>query len=201
MEILGKIDWLSPAPTEYPVDSGEFNIGIKVKGEFYNLYKPIAKLNKMLEMLKIGYAVRLQVEGGKIQDIEVTSDKVEPKSDGKSNGNWADEMNNFEDLLADAHKKYKDKLEIVTEVIKDGNGNPMIDLEKKFAFFKATVIIDGKRFVGHGDATQENVTSNLIQPHFIRMAETRAIVRALRFATNNAKVSVEETTEVPKKSK
>ena len=39
----------------------------------------------------------------------------------------------------------------------------------------------------------------MIKPHFIRMAETRAIARALRWATNNAKVAEEETTETKKK--
>jgi len=37
----------------------------------------------------------------------------------------------------------------------------------------------------------------MIKPHFMRMAETRAIARALRWATNNAKVAVEETEEKP----
>ena len=34
-----------------------------------------------------------------------------------------------------------------------------------------------------------------VEKHWVRMAETRAIVRALRWATNNAAVAVEETEE------
>jgi hypothetical protein len=50
--------------------------------------------------------------------------------------------------------------------------------------FKATVtLLDGSVFVGHGDASKENV-GTMIGPHRIRMAETRAVARALRFATN-----------------
>ncbi len=80
-------------------------------------------------------------------------------------------------------------MSIKTEVIKDENGKPLINLKEKFAVFKATVIVsDGslqQEFQGHGDATSENVTGEFIKPHFIRMAETRSICRALRWYTNN----------------
>ena len=51
----------------------------------------------------------------------------------------------------------------------------------------------GKVFQAHGDATSDNIKGEMIKPHFIRMAETRAIGRAFRWATNNAKVSDVET--------
>lgn len=195
MEIIGKIEWMPPAPTEFPKNSGEFNIGIKVKGEFYNLHKSIEKLNKMLKMLKVGYEVKLDVEGNKIQNIEVTNDKV---TEPEKKGNWTDDMTNFKELLDDAHTKFKGGFEIRTDMLS-------VDYEKNRAMFKAMVVIpqfeinaeDGKTnrinmvFTGHGDA--EGIESKMIKPHFIRMAETRAIARALRFATNNAKVSEEET--------
>jgi len=41
---------------------------------------------------------------------------------------------------------------------------------------------DGKTFSGYGDASPNNV-NKMIVPHIIRMAETRAIGRALRFLT------------------
>ena len=69
----------------------------------------------------------------------------------------------------------------------------MIDVEKKFALFKAIVTLNGMTFTGHGDATSDNIDNAAIGKHFIRMAETRAIVRALRFATNDARCAVEET--------
>lgn len=73
-------------------------------------------------------------------------------------------------------------------------------MEKKWAVVKASVtifIIDGEdsrkaTFEGHGDATQENIKGDIIKPHFLRMAETRAIARALRWATNNATTADEE---------
>lgn len=46
-------------------------------------------------------------------------------------------------------------------------------------------------FEGIGDASKENVGGNIL-PHRIRMAETRAINRALRFATNIGMCSVDE---------
>ena len=115
----------------------------------------------------------------------------------KEEGNWADDMTNFEDLLNAAHKKFKDRMNIKTELIS-------MDYESKQALFSACVSLEDweknednmlerriRVFTGHGDA--EGITNDKIQPHFIRMAETRAIARALRFATNNAKVAVEET--------
>ena len=106
---------------------------------------------------------------------------------------WEDEMVTFEDLLTAAHKKAKDlglDLNILTSAVKDKEGTPMIIVKEQFAFFKGRVVLskDGKevsRYEGHGDATDQNVTGEFIKPHFIRMAETRAIVRALRWYTNN----------------
>jgi len=164
------------------------------EGKWYNVQGESEQLEAMVkDVVAKGNIIEFQYNNGIVGSLKLVEKAPEKKSE-----NWADEMNNFEDLLADAHEKYKDKLEIRTEVMRDAEGNAMIDLEKKFAFFKCEVIVDGKTFMGHGDATKENVTSNLIQPHFIRMAETRSIVRALRFATNNAKVAVEETDDVPK---
>lgn len=53
---------------------------------------------------------------------------------------------------------------------------------------------NGRIFCAHGDATEENV-GKMIAPHMIRMAETRAVNRALRFATNTSYCSVEELGE------
>ena len=101
----------------------------------------------------------------------------------KTNNKFEDDMVKFEDLLTQAHKK-KESFSIKTKML-------AVDLEKKYALFKAQVIveIDPEHcivFEGHGDATNENVTGDHIKKHFIRMAETRAIVRALRWYTNNA---------------
>jgi len=101
----------------------------------------------------------------------------------------------FKELLNKAHEEFGDKMSIDTKIVADGEGNPMIDFEKKRAVAFAEVVIkDGdeiRRFSGHGDATKEN-TTDTTRDSFIRMAETRAIVRALRFSTNIARTAQEE---------
>lgn len=74
-----------------------------------------------------------------------------------------------------------------------------IDYEKKLAVFKTTVTFkDGSKFSAHGDAfvgnegkDKGNLTA-MITPHWIRMGESRAIARCLRFATNEGRVAKEE---------
>ena len=99
------------------------------------------------------------------------------------------DMLNLKSLLAAAHKqKFKG---FRTEILK-------IDLEKKYALAKC--IAKDKNdaiFEAHGDTTKENLknSTDKIKEAYIRMAETRAICRALRFLTNNAEVAQEETDE------
>lgn len=176
--IQGKIDWIADGPNEYPAGSGKLNLNMKIKGNFYNRDGEKEELESLRKKLNKGYEIKLLIDGNKIQSIEVISDKVE-----KSEGKWEDDMVTFEVLLTKAHEK-KESFSIQTEMLS-------VDLEKKYALFKAIVIIRNKeeneirRFEGHGDATSENVKGDFIKPHFIRMAETRAIVRALRWYTNN----------------
>jgi len=94
----------------------------------------------------------------------------------------------FETLLKEAHKKFKDRLNITTEFIETG-------LEKTI-LFKATITIkgNGKKeqvFTAYGDATDENVNI-MVRPHKIRVAETRAVVRACRFALGVGMTAKEE---------
>ena len=150
------------------------------------------------EFVKLGEA-DITIKEGRVTfvamlDEMADQDSKEKKSTAKKPGEkkWEDDIVSFEDLLTAAHAKAKIdgfSLSIKTEVIKDENGKPLINLKEKFAVFKATVIVsDGslkQEFQGHGDATSDNVTGDYIKPHFIRMAETRAICRALRWYTNN----------------
>ncbi len=124
------------------------------------------------------------VKGNKVEfELEMgipTNFKVLEKA--KKSGKWEDDMVTFEDLLTKAHS-LKVPFSIKTKMLE-------IDVEKKFALFKARVIVNPETiikrvFEGHGDATSDNVKGDHIKPHFIRMAETRAIVRALRWYTNN----------------
>ena len=119
---------------------------------------------------------------------EIKEEEIKKKSEKK--GNWSEDMVKLEELLAAAHTKFP-KLSITTEKIE-------IDLKQKYALFKAKAYSDrneltGQVFEAHGDATNENIELDKVKLHFIRMAESRAIVRALRLLTNNAKVAEEET--------
>jgi hypothetical protein len=57
--------------------------------------------------------------------------------------------------------------------------------------FKAMVVGTAGLFTAHGDADESNVNS-MIAKHKIRMAETRAIARALRLYNNIGMTSIEE---------
>jgi len=121
-----------------------------------------------------------------------------------------DDMISFEDLLDKAYTKFTDRFSIETKMIR-------VDFEKKHALCHAIINIFANeeqtkkyvlgeaseesrtpvrlkiaQFEAYGDATQENC-GDLVKKHWIRMAETRAIARALRWATNNAKTAKEET--------
>jgi len=85
-----------------------------------------------------------------------------------------------EGLLAMFHEN--NGKEIVTELLSYENG---------VAVFKATATGDRGTFTGHGDADDNNVNRNII-PHKLRMAETRAVNRALRFYNNIGMCSVDE---------
>jgi len=136
------------------------------------------------EFVKVG-AAELTIKDGKVAfcSMKKAEKPAEKKTETKKqSGKWEDDMVTFEDLLTKAHE-LKKNFSISTEML-------AVDLEKKYALFKAVVSVhaDGysEHFEGHGDATIENVTGEFIKPHFIRMAETRAIVRALRWYTNNS---------------
>lgn len=188
------------APREF---NGEMQIGFTLEAEpkkWYNISgeeEVLAELTNTI--IKRGNEIEFEYDA---KTREVGDLKIIKQAEKKSeSGSWEDDIVNFETLLNDAHAKFEDLLSIETQMIQ-------IDLEKKYALFKATVTIDNKdnldyhnKFEAHGDATEENVTGDFIKPHFIRMAETRAIVRALRWATNNAACAEEEKSDNPPKKK
>ena len=92
----------------------------------------------------------------------------------------------FKTLLDKAHKQYG-LAGVETEILQfpcAENGN--------MAIFRATVKnSDGATFSAHGDADPKNTTST-IAPHLLRMAETRAIARALRWLTNSGETAIVE---------
>ena len=89
----------------------------------------------------------------------------------------------FKTLLDKGHKQYR-LAGVETEILQfpcAENG--------MMAIFRATVKNeDGHTFSGHGDADPNN-TTKAIAPHLLRMAETRAIARALRWLTNSGETA------------
>lgn len=98
---------------------------------------------------------------------------------------------NLDWVLSKAHKEGVKSLE--TELLQyPTEGNSWC------AIFRARVELkSGSVYTGHGDATPKNVGKNIVK-HLIRMAETRAIGRALRFAVN-APTLIEELAEEDKR--
>ena len=187
----GKIEAVTQ-PKEW---EGRLQIGFKIENTWYNVQGTEEDLKVVQEFVKKGNVISFDYDSGTkgVSDIKVISE-------GKESNGWVDDIVNFETLLTAAHNK-KELFSIKTEML-------AIDLENKYALFKARIIvsngeiIDNERtfqvFEAHGDATSENITGDFIKPHFIRMAETRAIVRALRWYTNSA-VAEEEKGDKKKK--
>ena len=169
--------------------------GIQSQDEiWYNAIDEIKKsMESQLSQLNKGDTIEMTAD---FQQRRYTQIVIKKKAEKKSGNGWQDDMTKFKDLLNDAHNKFP-KLSIETEKIE-------IDLKQKYALFKATIYVEnkvqiggvsnsGQSFQAHGDSTADNIDSDKVKVHFIRMAETRSIVRALRLLTNNAKVAVEET--------
>lgn len=94
----------------------------------------------------------------------------------------------FEGLLDLAHQEGLNLIE--TELVQ-----PPSQENGQTAIAHAKVRTDRGSFTGIGDASPGNVKEHIV-PHLIRMAETRAIVRALRWATNVGQAAVEELGEI-----
>ena len=118
----------------------------------------------------------------KLEIIEAKVQETQGTYNNQKSNSFQDDIVPFEELL---NKAYPELVKIETELLH-------ADFQNKLAYFKAIVTTKKGVFIAHGDATQENCQSSMIKPHFFRMAETRAVARALRFATNTAKVSEEE---------
>ncbi|MCF7861171.1 hypothetical protein K9M79_02910 [Candidatus Woesearchaeota archaeon] len=183
---MGKVEGKIKCATQIKEFNGKKSIGFQVEGkaDWLNIYGEEEALNECMKVVKKGNVISFDVDDH--NDVANVTLIEEAKQEEHH-----DDMNNFEDLLDKAHEEGK-LMEIRTELI-DHN------FEQKYALVKATVITASKddptapirTFEAHGDATQEN-TGDMIKKHYIRMAETRAISRALRWATNNAKVATEE---------
>lgn len=92
----------------------------------------------------------------------------------------------FKDILKIAHERGLQGIE--TEILKAPTENDPL------AIARAVVFFEGRKFSAHGDASPANV-GRAIAPHVIRMAETRAVARALRFALGVGEAALEELGE------
>jgi len=95
----------------------------------------------------------------------------------------------FVGLLNEAHEQGLKSIE--TELLK------LPTKEDPVAVVRATVTTEKGAFTGHGDAAPNSVNSRII-PAIIRMAETRAVGRAMRWATNIGITMYEELAEEEK---
>lgn len=90
----------------------------------------------------------------------------------------------FRDLLHQAHQEGLSLLS--TKLIQIPT-----EANQWTSIVQATVQTQKGTFQGFGDASPGNVSPE-VSPHYIRMAETRALARALRFATNVGMTALEE---------
>ena len=141
--------------------------------------EPEALQGLMDTIIQKGNIIEFDYENGLATKFTLKEKSPEKES-------FTEDMTTFEDLLNDAHEKFEGNFSVKTEMIEN-------DWEKQRAIFKATVEVQGVGiFEAYGDATQDNC-GDMVKKHYIRMAETRGICRALRWATNNAKAAEEET--------
>lgn len=101
-------------------------------------------------------------------------------------GNVVDEIDAiaFKGLLSKAHEEgLRQTKTTLVQIPSEANRNT--------AIVHATVRTRRGTFTGIGDANPQNVNRR-IAPHVVRMAETRALARALRVAVNVGEVSLEE---------
>lgn len=170
----GTIEAVAKEPSDW--NGQGMQIGFKMNDSWFNVCGKECELLELKKtLLKKGNEIEFESDGKKAENLVLIKESA--------NGSWTEDIVNFETLLHDAHIKGLD--EIKTECL-------TVDLEKKYALFKC--IVHGKKgfFEAHGDATIENVGSEFIKPHFIRLAETRSICRALRWYGDNAAVAEEE---------
>ena len=181
---------------------GKIQVGFVLREKPNKWYNVLAEKEETLNELKKNILVKKNEISFEYSEDTKKVSGLTLENKTKEPNKQEEEMTTFEDLLSRAHEQFGEKMHIRTELLRDAAGEPMLEPEKKYCVFKAQVYIkrsdkNTQVFEAHGDSTAENI-GKMVENHFIRMAETRAIVRALRFATNNAKVSKEEMGEVNK---
>jgi len=105
----------------------------------------------------------------------------------------------FEQLLEEAHKKFKNLSIKTTVMVSDeSDGKKLQELLDKGFVVRAIVKTEKGIYTAYGYATPEN-TTKIVKDALLRMAETRAVARALRFATGIGKTLKEDLIEPSEK--
>jgi len=127
-----------------------------------------------LEGIKTGYEVEVNyTEDKNFTNIQILNDSIATNTP-QTQKNWKEGMVRFSDLLERFRKDYKN-YSVRTGIIE-------FSMEKEYAVVKAT-ISNGETILqdAFGDCTKENAQNSNTAKHFIRIAESRAIARAIRF--------------------
>jgi hypothetical protein len=174
------------------------NTGLKSSedGKWYNYGgKDKEAVNEVIAQIHRGDTVGLALVDGKFTELVVlsrasSSNKSAPVAN--SSRQLGDDYETYQDLLVRLKEETAGRYSIETKALE-------IDSKEKRAIFQAHVkgefgVVTRQKLVadkivgiqepnarwatGHGDCDQEN--GGVVRSHYIRMAETRAVARALR---------------------
>ncbi len=166
---------------------------------WYNPDSESPELKQIVLSVKRGSTVELQVDDQRnFYDIKVIEHGVDNNNYQKSNSSVSDDH-----IVMLQGKKFITHAGLLDKAHKiglKGISTEMVSSDGGFFVFKATVYIDNKGgnaklFSAYGDAGPDSVGRNIL-PHALRMAETRAVNRALRFATNIGMTSTDEMNDM-----
>ena len=171
--ISGRIEAVS-SPRDFYGD-GRLIVGVKIAGTWINLLQDVYE--KFQQQLQKGNNVTIEYRNdGTIVSIKTNEMKSEKPDEPRVR---------FNDLLQKARPNITS---ITTDLV-------AYDMEKRWAIVQATITTkDGEEFQAYGDSTQQN-TGKFTSDAFIRMAETRAIARALRWMLAEGTVAEEVSEE------
>ena len=173
------------------------NVSFKTEDEKWYNYVGDAKteMRDLLTGVDRGCTIDVGVpEGliGKYDSIKLVSGPskdYEPKQNNGSSKSFVEDSDKFDNVLKEfktAYPNYSKSVEVLEH-----------DFEKKFAMIRVTLNIGKKDKVrtisAIGDAFKENIKSSMIQPHYIRLAETRAFARCMRFILARGVVAEEKS--------
>jgi|GEM_PF-6183666 len=154
------------------------NMGLKLEGSnWLNFDSEGSKVSKeemqtILNNIKKRSKVEVECDDKKFRDIKVIE---EPKEAERKTTSFTELLDNFVDKYPDYNKE--------TEII---------EVNDKRAIIKVKLTMGVRKIEAIGDAGEGSIKNSNTIPHYIRMAETRAFARAIRFALGTGEVAEEE---------